>query len=110
MFMKDRYLLPVRIFMGLEGFYSFKGALIVEMLTFMKVGLLMDYLKGMEGRFNKMELFMKEPLGLDSKMVRALELRSRQIMRMTIKGLKLKRAESFNLAFFVEKFHDQVCF
>ena len=64
MSMKDRYSLLVRIFMGLEEFYNIRVVLIVEMLIFMKVGSLMDYLKGMEGRFSKMEQFTKEALGL----------------------------------------------
>jgi len=67
--MKAKYSLQARIFMGLEGFCSIREVLIVEMHIFMKVGLLMDYLKGMEEKFSKMVPFMKEALGLDSKMV-----------------------------------------
>ena len=110
MYMKDKFSLPARIFMGLEEFYIIRAALIVEMHIFMKAGLLMDYLKGMEGRFSKMEPFMKEALGLGWKMGQDLELNWKQIMKMITKGLKLKKTESFNLVFFVKKFHDQVYF
>ena len=78
----------------------------MEMHIFMKAGLLMDYHKGMEGRYSKTEQFMKEVLGLVWKMGQVSESRWKQIMRMTIKGLKLKKVESFNLEFFVKKFHD----
>ena len=86
--MKAKYSLPARIFMGLEGFCSIRVVLIVVMHIFMKGGLLMGYLKGMEEKFSKMEPFMKEALGLDSKMVQDLESRWKQIMRMTTKELK----------------------
>jgi len=86
--MKAKYSLQARIFMGLEGFYSIRVVLIVEMHIFMKVGLLMDYLKVMEEKFSKMGRFMKETLGLDSKMVQDPESRWKQIMRMTTKELK----------------------
>ena len=86
--MKVKYSSLARIFMGLEEFYSIKVVLIVEIHIFMKGGLSMDYLKDMEEKFSKMEPFMKEALGLDSKMVQDLESRWKQIMRMIIKELK----------------------
>lgn len=77
---------------------------------FMKGGLLMDYLKALEGRYSKMEPFMKEALGSAWKTEQGLESRWNQIMIMITKGLKKKKVESFNLVFFVKKFHEQIYF
>lgn len=71
--MRVKYSSLAKTFMGLEEFCNIRVVLIAETHIFMKDGLSMDYLKGTEEKFSKMEPFMKVALGLDSKMEQDLE-------------------------------------